>query len=403
MNPDTERSLPLGDALAPLLFIVSVFLLNFLTRMIAAPLMPELAAELGLNNAQSGAVFLCIALGNCVGLVCNAFVTARLTHREGIGCSALLMGSMLLVAASADSLAVLLPATVIIGVGAGLYLPSGVATVTSLTRPGDWGKALALHEMAPNGSFILAPLLAEAVLLVAGWRSVLLLLGVGQILLGLAFLRFGRGGRFHGRTPNRQNVGEVAGRRNFFLLTLLFCLGIAGGFGPYTMLPLHLMDMGMTREAANGLLSASRVGAFFVPFLTGWLADRFGVRRVLYAALGCSGCLAVVLGLAGPGWVAAPAALQPVFGQGFFAVGFVALSQTYEPQVRSTAISMILPTAMLFGIGVMPTLIGLFGDMGPAWGGFGGGFMLLGGLTLFGLPAVGALELPDRSPLRAAP
>ncbi|MGE4291481.1 MAG: MFS transporter [Desulfovibrio sp.] len=394
MKPDLEPSLNLRDALAPLLFIVAVFLLNFLTRVIPAPLMPELALELGLNHAQSGAVFLCIATGNCIGLVGNAFVTSRLTHREGIGCSALLMGAMLLVAAFSSSLAVLLPATVLVGVGAGLYLPSGVASVTSLTRPGDWGKALALHEMAPNASFILAPLLAEAVLLVAGWREALLLLGVAQILLGLAFLRFGQGGRFRGKAPGRESVREVIGRRNFPLLTMLFCLGIAGGFGPYTMLPLHLMDMGMSREAANGLLSVSRIGAFCVPFLTGWLADRFGVRRVLYAALGCSGTLSVILGQAGPEWVAAPAALQPMFGQGFFAVGFVALSQTYEPRIRSTAISMILPLAMLFGIGIMPTVIGTFGDLAGPWGGFGTGFMLLGVLTLLGLPAVGILRLP---------
>lgn len=394
MKPDMERALALREAVGPLLLIVLVFLLNFLTRVIPAPLMSELAAELGLNNAQSGAVFLCIAAGNCIGLICNAFVTVRLTHREAIGVSALLMGALLLAAAVSDSLALLLPVTVLVGVGAGLYLPSGVATITSLTRPGDWGKALALHEMAPGASFILAPLLAEAVLLVAGWRTALLLLGLAQVLVGAIFLRFGRGGRFHGRAPSREAMGAVARRRNFPFLTLLFCLGIAGGFGPYTMLPLHLMDLGMSREAANGLLSASRTGAFFVPFLTGWLADRFGVRRVLCAALGCSGALAVLLGLAGPGWVAVPAVLQPVFGQGFFAVGFVALSQTYAPEVRSTAISMILPLAMLFGIGIMPTAIGAFGDLPGPWGGFGSGFLLLGLLTLLGLPAVLALRLP---------
>lgn len=44
-----------------------------------------------------------------------------------------------------------------LGLAAGLYLPSGVAALTSFVRPRDWGKAVAMHEIAPNGGMVLAP------------------------------------------------------------------------------------------------------------------------------------------------------------------------------------------------------------------------------------------------------
>jgi len=36
------------------------------------------------------------------------------------------------------------------GISAGFYLPSGIAALTGLIRREDWGKAMAIHELAPN-------------------------------------------------------------------------------------------------------------------------------------------------------------------------------------------------------------------------------------------------------------
>ena len=39
-------------------------------------------------------------------------------------------------------------------VAVGLPLPSGVAALTSFVRPTDWGKAVAVHELAPSGALM---------------------------------------------------------------------------------------------------------------------------------------------------------------------------------------------------------------------------------------------------------
>jgi NNP family nitrate/nitrite transporter-like MFS transporter len=71
-----------------------------------------------------------------------------------------------------------------LGAGAGLYLPSGIATLTGLVAPRHWGKAIAIHELAPNLDFVTAPLLSEALLNWTSWRGVLILFGIGSIAAG---------------------------------------------------------------------------------------------------------------------------------------------------------------------------------------------------------------------------
>ena len=50
------------------------------------------------------------------------------------------------------------------GMAAGPYMPSGLTTLTTLFKHRPWGKALVIHELAPNLSFVLVPLVTEVVL-----------------------------------------------------------------------------------------------------------------------------------------------------------------------------------------------------------------------------------------------
>ena len=73
-----------------------------------------------------------------------------------------------------------------VGMATGLYLPSAIATLTSLVPSRHWGKALAIHELAPNLSFVAAPVVSEALMVWVSWREVLMLLGVCSLALGTA-------------------------------------------------------------------------------------------------------------------------------------------------------------------------------------------------------------------------
>ena len=45
-----------------------------------------------------------------------------------------------------------------LGLAAGLYMPSAIATITALVDQRHWGKAIAIHELAPNLAFFTGPL-----------------------------------------------------------------------------------------------------------------------------------------------------------------------------------------------------------------------------------------------------
>lgn len=390
MNQNSD--LPFSAALPCLALLTGVFFLNFLTRIILAPLLPVVEADLGLNHGQSGALFLLLALGNATGLLLSGLTASRLGHRRTIAVSALCLGLMAMLAGLSGDLFWFRLALFGLGLSAGTYLPSGIASITMLVRRSDWGKAVAVHETAPNGSYFLAPLVAEAALALAGWREAILLLGLTGMCVGFVFLRLSKTTNAKGSPPSPKVIARLAGRGVFWLLAFLFILGVGGAFASYSMLPLYLTDLGWARSEVNHLLSLSRLGALVMPFVSGWLADRVGVRPMMAAALGLNAAAMAGLGLASGTPLAVLVVVQPLFSVMYFPPGFSALSALFEPESRSAAVSLITPVSIFAGIGGIPFLIGLLGDAGR----FPLGFGLVAGLIFLGMLLVGLLPARRR-------
>lgn len=375
MTKPVAEDLPLRSILPAVLLVVSIFFLNFLSRIALAPLMPVVEADLGFSHAHAGAVFFGLGVGNGIGLFLSGFLSRRIGHRSTVGWSAVIIGSIALLASQSWSPQSLQWSILFLGIGAGLYLPSGIAAVTSLVRREDWGKTLALHEMAPNTAFVVAPLLAEALLLWFEWRSSLILLGGSQLLLGFYFLKKGRGGDFPGVTPFSSQAKSILRDRKFWLLICCFVWAIGIALGPYSMLPLYLTgDHGFSRETANQLLAASRFTAIFVTFLGGWLTDRLGAKPVMTVFFTSCGLTTILLGMA-EGWLLVAAVMvQPLCTVLFFTPAFTLMSKMFDHQERSVAIGFMGPINATFGVGVIPWVLGILGDQGH----FSTGFMVLG-------------------------
>jgi NNP family nitrate/nitrite transporter-like MFS transporter len=273
--------------------------------------------------------------------------------------------------------------------GAGLYFPSGMATLTATIDSRHWGKAIAIHELAPNLSFVAAPLISEAVMAWFSWRAVFGVLGIGALMLAVVFTRFGRGGDFHGQAPSFSSYGAILKRPVFWIMVIMFSLGISGTLGIYTMLPLYLVTAhGLERNWANSLVALSRIVGIGMTLVGGWATDRFGAKLILRIVFLITGLLTLFIGLAPTAWIVLAVFLQPVMAVCFFPAGLASLSSISSERERNIFVSLTVPIAFLVGGGAVPLLIGYIGDIGS----FGFGILLVGGLILAGTLLAGYLK-----------
>ena len=390
MSDSTHSSL--RSQLGPLLFLVSIFFLNFLARIILSPLMPSVEKDLKIGHEEAGSLFLLLSLGYCVMTLFSGFVSSRLNHRRTIILSSLTLGASLLIITASPHLWGIRIGLILTGMAAGLYFPSGISTVMELASQRDWGKAIAIHELAPNLGFVAAPFIAEAFLKWAAWRGVFEFLAIAAFFAGLLFLRFGKGDRSYGQAPDLRTLRIFLKNSSFLLIASFFALGVAAQFGVYAMLPLFLVsERGMDSSWANTLLGLARMIALVMTLLSGWITDRFGPKQTLKGVLIGTGLATLMLGTLDGGWVPLVVILQSMLCTCFFVPGFAALARVASPGVKNVAFSLVSPVAFFLGAGVFPAGLGFMGKLGF----FSAGFILLGGLLLGSALVVNFLKFQE--------
>lgn len=349
----------------PLLLLALIFFLNFMARIILAPLLPTIEKDLGIGHGEAGSLFLLISVGFFPALLGSGYFSSRLTHRKTIILSSTTLGMALLGVSLSHSLWGIRLGLIFLGMAAGLYLPSGIATLTSMVALRHWGKALAIHELAPNLSFVMAPLVAEVFLGRFSWRGVIAFLGGASLFVSIVFTRFGKGGEFPGEAPSLKSFMALLADSNFRILVVLFCLAVAASMGIFAMLPLYLVtERAMEQNHANTLIALSRISGPGMAFIAGWAVDRLGPRRTLSGIFLLSALTTVMLGIAQGYWMILVIFIQPALAVSFFPAGFAALALIGPPAIRNLAVSLSIPIAFLFGAGAIPIGIGIAGDAG---------------------------------------
>ena len=378
--------------LGSLYFLVVIFLLNFVSRIILSPLLPTIEKELAISHSQAGFFFFLTSGGYMVGLLSSGLLASRTKHRVAIVVSSAGVGAAMLTVAFAASLGVMRCGLFAVGFSAGLYMPSAIATITALVDRAHWGKAIAVHELAPNLAFFISPFIAELFLKWASWRSALGILGALSILASVSFARFGRGGDFPGESPLSSAFGTLVRTPTFWLMIVLFGLGVSSTVGVYAMLPLYLVtERAFEPTWANTILAFSRSHGPILGLLGGWASDKLGAGRTIMISLGFTGITTLLLGLLSDVSLSAAVLLQPLLAVWFFPAAFAAIAMITPPNARNLAVSFSVPFGFLIGGGVIPTFIGAMGDTGS----FATGFTITGALICAGALMALLLSLPD--------
>jgi NNP family nitrate/nitrite transporter-like MFS transporter len=369
------------SSLGQLFLLTLLFFMNFMARIVQAPLMPAIEKDLHITHAEAGSLFFILSVGYFITLMGSGFVSARITHRWTMVISIACTGMALLATAASESLWGVRAGIFMIGFCTGLYLPSAIAAITGFVSPRHWGKAIAIHEVAPSLAFVLAPLFAEALLTLYPWKIVLAILGVGALLSGAIFLRFARVGAFAGEAPNIRSIVALGRQPSYWLMILLFGFGIGGSLGIYTMLPLFLVSAhGLERDFANTLLALSRIPGVLAAFGSGWFTDRIGPKRTILLILVLNGLLTMALGIATTAWLPYLVFIQSALAVCFFPAGFAAISLVAPSGARNIAVSMVTSFGFMIGAGAVPALIGWSSTLHS----FSAGFLLVGGLIAAG-------------------
>jgi NNP family nitrate/nitrite transporter-like MFS transporter len=378
---------------APVFFLVAIFLLNFISRVIFSPLLPTIEKELAISHGQAGFFFFLISAGYLSGLLGSGFLSSRTTHRLTILVSGSGVGVALFVLSGSSSLWAMRAGLYALGFAAGLYMPSAIATITALVDQRHWGKAIAIHELAPNLAFFTGPFIAELFLSRSTWRAALAVLGTASLIITLAYFHYGRGGRFAGESPASNAFGVLVRTASFWIMLILFGMGVSSTVGIYAMLPLYLVsERHFDASWANTVTAFSRSYGPLLGVLGGWVSDRLGPKRTMVVSLIVTGILTLLLGLVADTWMSAAVIIQPALAVWFFPAGFAALAVLAPPQARNLAVGFTIPFGYLIGGGAIPTFIGVMGDAKL----FAFGFMVTGILiTGAGFLAL-SLKLPDR-------
>ena len=375
--------------------------LAFCSRTSLSPLLPVIEDEMGLSHALAGGLYLALSIGYTLSLLISGILAPRLGYKRSI-----LLGHVALAAAFicpwfARDYAVLVGIFFFVGAGSGLYLPSAIPLLTRLFDARNWGKAIAIHDTAASISILSIPFLTTLALHYLNWRGFFLILSGSCLLMAALFCLIVPDARPQAN-EERGRLGLILRRPEFWVMVLMWCMAATGSMGLYSIMPLFLVKgKEIPLDTANTLFGLSRIGGAIATLLAGFLADRFGVRRVLIFLFLITGASTMGIALA-PSFLVLVVMLfiQAPMSTGFFPVGLVALSKLSGEGERSMFTGATLAIGTIVGIGLAPLCLGAAADI---WS-FQSGILVTGCVILAAgrasVPAQGHLTRGQGDPLR---
>jgi MFS family permease len=294
------------------------------------PLFPALRDAFELTWAQLGLMMTVFYAVSCIGQAASGFLVDAHGPRRVLAAAFAAMCAGALAAAAADGAVLLFAGAALMALGNAPFHPADFSTLNRRVSPPRLGHAFALHAVAGNVGYALAPVAMVALSAAFGWRTALVVAAVAGAAVGTWVLR--PAGVFGGGTVPGAAAPAVRGGAGLAFLNpaLVACMAF---FVTVNVAMIGLQSFGPALlQAAYGVGVAAAAGwltAFIVCAGAGMLAGGFVAAAVTHhervAAAGTLAAAAAVALLAmravPPG---AAGALACVAG---FAIGMVAPSR----------------------------------------------------------------------------
>ncbi len=300
--------------------------------------------------------------------------------------------------ASAHTFAELALWRALVGFGLGAEWSAGSVLVAETWPAEHRGKAIGIMQSGWAIGYILAALLAAAILPSYGWRP-LFLAGALPALFTLWIRREISEPEIWKRArEHKPPLGLIFQRpllsRTVFA-TLLASSLLFAYWGLFTWIPTYLASPIAKGGAGLGLVKSTawiipvQIGAFLGYTLFGVLSDRFGRRPVLLVFVLGAAASVPLYGMAGrnPGLLLLLGPLIGFFGHGYFSVFGAMLAELFPSAIRATASGICYNSGRAVSA-LSPILIGRISEVAGIGGAlaFTSAFFLLGGVMILFLP-----------------
>lgn len=373
-----------------MLLLTVIFFVQFLVRLLAGPLLPAIEKDLSLRHAQSGVFILLIGMGIFFSQLVAPFLAAKVGFRRCILLSLSGASMAALTIGITRSLWWLDAGYIFLGFTAGLYAPSGISLITVLVDTRDWGKAMGLHEIAPNLALIFAPVVATMTVGLGSWRQGYLYVAVLLAALWVCYLKWGTDSAQRPLPPDLSVVKALLVKSSFWKASALLSLAVGIETGVYSMTPLFFVnERDFSLIDANHLLSVSRIPSLVMVMLSGWLTDRLSASKMVRVAFALTGVSVILLGVCPGSSLKLVIYFQAAFAACLFPPLLSIISNIATSANRILLLSSTLAIAPVVGGGIFPALIALVGEYGT----FSAGFICTGILAIAGILMIPA---PDK-------
>ena len=303
--------------------------------------------EFHLSSAQAGAMASATLLASAAGGVLFGVLADRIGRARALVYAILIYSGFTGLTATATGVPMLLLWRTLVGIGMGGVWSAGSVLVAESWPAEHRGKAAGLMQSGWAIGYILAALLAAAVIPHWGWRP-LFVAGVAPALLAVWILAGIEEPRRAAETRGPGDAGSLRSRATLTLMALATSVSscvLFAYWGLFTWMPGYLSSpvsrggAGLTIVQSTGWIVPMQIGSFLGYTLFGFWADRFGRRPVFLTFVLSAAVLVPIYGQ----WGRHPAALMLMgpligfFGHGYFSVFGAMLAELFPAAIRATA------------------------------------------------------------------
>jgi len=340
----------------------SLWFINFSVRTIFSPIMPLIEDEFIISHAKASSIVALNSLGYAISLFLSGIFSGLVGYKRSIITSLLISTCVFFFIPFVRQFSYLSLCAFTLGLSTGIYLPSIIPLITHYFEEKTWGKAIAIHDTAASVSIFSAPFIALFLLNFFAWRGIFYVFSVAFILCTLLFYFFTSEVKTQ---KTRENIFvALMKEKSLWIMFIIWSFSTSANLGIYFVIPLYLTkELGIDIGYANKIFGLSRIGGIAVAIMTGFIVDRFSLKKTIFFLMLTTGLLTLFLAFKDIRIIQASLFFQAACASGFFPIGLVAISRIFKGSQRSMATGFIVTIAIIFGTGIIPYGLGLAGDL----------------------------------------